>query len=123
MVFRVEISPEAFSDIDRIADYIREQGSFERAERWFNGIIDAIRSLIELPERCAVAEQSRHVNAEIRLLLYGNRNRRYKIYFAICHESRTVQVFHVRHWAMKPVGPDQMIKLVDDAGQATSPLP
>jgi plasmid stabilization system protein ParE len=49
MVFRVEISPEALADLDAIARYIRERGSFESAERWFNGIVDSIRSLAELP--------------------------------------------------------------------------
>jgi plasmid stabilization system protein ParE len=78
MVFRVEISPEALSDIDKIAAYIREQGSFESAERWFNGIIDAILSLCKLPGRCAAAEESTHFRTEVRVLLYGKRSRRYK---------------------------------------------
>jgi plasmid stabilization system protein ParE len=42
MAFRVEISPEAFRDLDTIAAFIRRRGSFESAERWFNEIIDAI---------------------------------------------------------------------------------
>jgi plasmid stabilization system protein ParE len=45
MAFRVEIAPQAFEDLDSIADYIRERSSFAVAEKWFNGIIDDIASL------------------------------------------------------------------------------
>ena len=51
MAFRVEISPQAFTDLHGIAEYIEQQGSFDRAEEWFNGIIAAIRSLEDLPSR------------------------------------------------------------------------
>ena len=33
MAFRVEISPQAFQDLDMISAYIRRRGSFESAER------------------------------------------------------------------------------------------
>jgi plasmid stabilization system protein ParE len=80
MVFRVEVSPQALADLDSIARYIRQRGSFDSAKRWFNGIIAAIRSLDLLPERCALAEESKDLETEVRLLLHGKRSRRYKIY-------------------------------------------
>jgi len=49
MVFRVEISPQAFDDLDLISAYIRQRGSFESAERWFNGILAAIQALRDTP--------------------------------------------------------------------------
>jgi plasmid stabilization system protein ParE len=51
MAFRVEISPQAFNDLDETARYIQEQSSFERAKEWFNGIIAAIRTLEVMPRR------------------------------------------------------------------------
>jgi plasmid stabilization system protein ParE len=45
MAFRVEISPRAVNDLDEIAEYIKQRGSFEQAEKWFNGIMAAIRTL------------------------------------------------------------------------------
>jgi plasmid stabilization system protein ParE len=83
MAFRVEISPRAFNDLDEIADYIKQRGSFEQAENWFNGIIAAIRTLEDLPHRCPVAEESEELGQEVRLLLYGKRNRRYRVYYAV----------------------------------------
>jgi plasmid stabilization system protein ParE len=79
MGFRVEIAPQAYADLDAIADYIEERGSFASAERWFNGIIDAIESLKAQPSRCPLAGESEELRAEVRLLLYGKRNRRYKV--------------------------------------------
>ena len=88
MASRVEIAPQAFEDLDVIAEYITRRGSVESAERWFNGIIEAIRGLENLPSRCPKAEESEALQSEIRLLLYGKRNRRYKIYFAIYEERK-----------------------------------
>jgi plasmid stabilization system protein ParE len=83
MAFRLDVSLEALADVDAIAGYILERGSSKSAAQWFNGIIDAIRSLSELPNRCPVADESEHLQREVRLLLHGKRNRRYKVYLAI----------------------------------------
>jgi hypothetical protein len=66
----------------------------------------AMKTLCDAPQRCPLAEESRHFQAEVRLLLYGKRNRRYKIYFSIHKETKTIRVFHVWHWARKPAGTD-----------------
>jgi plasmid stabilization system protein ParE len=88
MAFRVEISPRAFNDLDEIARYIKRQSSFEQAEEWFNGIIAAIRTLEDMPSRCPVADVSKELGQEVRLL------------------------FHVRHWARKSVNTDQLRELM-----------
>ena len=71
MAFRVEIAPQAWADLDAIADYIKQRGSFESAQRWFNGIIDAIAALTDMPGRCPIAEESGELGQEVHLLLYG----------------------------------------------------
>ena len=58
MAFRVEVSRRAFEDLDGIADYITKHGSFERADKWFDEIIEAIASLKQMPHRCPVADES-----------------------------------------------------------------
>ena len=120
MAFRVEISPEAFENLDTIAAYIQERGSFESAKRWFDGIIAAIRSLQDMPRRCPLAEESTELEAELHFLLHGKRNRRYKVFFSIHDESETVRVFHVRHWAMKPVETDELEDLMDESTDSRS---
>lgn len=121
MAFRVEIAPQAFEDLDAIADYIREHGSFAVSAKWFNGIIDAIASLKELPARCPIAAESEDIGQEVRLLLHGGRNRSYKIYYTVDYEtpsSGTVRVFHVRHWARKEVS--ELQDLIDDLADEAS---
>jgi plasmid stabilization system protein ParE len=114
MAFRVEISRQAFTDLDDIAEYIKQQGSFDRAEAWFNGIIAAIRTLEDSPSRCPVADESEDLEQEVHVLLYGKRNRKYRVYYSIQHKTPSkgkVSVFHVRHWARKSLSPDQLREL------------
>jgi plasmid stabilization system protein ParE len=115
MAFRVEISPRAFNDLDEIARYIKQQSSFEQAEEWFNGIVTAIRTLEDMPSRCPVADESEELGQEVRLLLCGKRNRKYKVYCSIRHRTRsagTIQVLHVRHRARKSLDIDQLRELM-----------
>ncbi len=115
MAFHVEISPRAFNDLDEIAHYIMEHGSFEQAEDWFNGIIAAIRTLEDMPHRCPIADESQEVGQEVRLLLYGKRNRKYKVYYSVRQRTPstgTVQIFHVRHWARTTLAAEQIRKLM-----------
>jgi plasmid stabilization system protein ParE len=119
MAFRVEIQPQAFDDLDRLADYIKARGSLRAAEKWFNGIIDEIASLKELPQRCPIAPESEELGQEVRVLFFGRRNRRYKVYFSITHQTPTtglVSIFHIRHWAKQPLSNEELDELVDDVG-------
>jgi plasmid stabilization system protein ParE len=117
MAFRVEISPQAFANFERISAYIRHRGSFESAEPWFNGIVAAIKTLRDASQRCPVAEESQQLQAEVRLLLYGKRNRRYKIYSAIHKATGTIRVFHVQHWAREPAGTGELDDWMDDRAE------
>ncbi len=55
---------------------------------------------------------------EVRFLLYGKANRKYQIFFAVNEKSQTVQVFHVHHWAMKPLEADELQDLMDESSDA-----
>jgi plasmid stabilization system protein ParE len=67
MAFRVEIAPQAFDDIDSIAAYITEKSSFTVAERWFNGVMDDIGSLKDMPARYPATPESEELGLEVRL--------------------------------------------------------
>jgi plasmid stabilization system protein ParE len=122
MAFRVDIAPQAFDDIDSIAAYIIAQSGLRVAEAWFNGIMSDIASLQEMPARCFKAPEAEELGCELRILLHGRRNRTYKIYFAITHDdasSGIVSVFHVRHWARKPVEMDELEELMEEIADST----
>lgn len=95
-------------DLDRISSYVGAHANSARAKRWFDEIFKAIRTLAQEPRRCPLAEESADLGGGVRRLLHGRRNRRYKIYFAIHEDTKTVQVFHVRHWALKPLEGDEL---------------
>jgi plasmid stabilization system protein ParE len=117
MAFHVEISPRAFNDLDEIARHIKQQSSFQQAEEWFNGIIAAIRTLEDMPSRCRVAVESADLGMEVRLLLHGRRNRKYRVYFSLRERTRTTgvaRVFHVRHWARTNLNTHQLRELMGD---------
>ena len=115
MAFRVEVAPQASRDLDAIATYIAKHGSFDQAQAWFNSIMGAIAALRELPNRCPVAEESEDLGGQVRLLLHGRRNRRYKVYFSIQLKTPAegiVRVFHVRHWARHRPNAGELQKLL-----------
>lgn len=70
-----------------------------------------------MPGRCPLAPEAEELGDEVRLLLHGRKNRAYKIYFKIhqkTESSGSVQVFHVRHWARKPLPNAELEELMDD---------
>ncbi len=70
-----------------------------------------------MPGRRPLAPESEALDAEVRVLLHGKRNRRYKIYFAIHSDTQTVRVFHIRHWARKPLDADELTELMENGGE------
>lgn len=120
MAFRVEIEPQAFDDLDQIANWIQLGSSFETAQKWFNGMMDAISTLREMPARCSLAPEAQELGYEVRLLLHGRRNRTYKIYFDIRYDTAAdgvVRIFHVRHWARRPLTNEEMEELTGDLAE------
>ena len=100
-VFRVQILPRAFNDLDTISAYIKAEGSFTVAERWLQRIVERIGTLAKNPNRCPIAFANESLQQPIRLLLSGSRQHAYKIYFSMSEAHGTVHVVHVRHWARK----------------------
>ena len=120
MAFLVEIAPRAYDDLDEIAGYIKRNGSFDQAQEWFNGVIAAIASLSRMPNRCPIAAESEEIGQVVRLLLYGKRNRKYKIYYSVrqaTSSSGTIQVFHVRHWARRALSSGELRELIGGSAE------
>jgi plasmid stabilization system protein ParE len=74
----------------------------DAADRWFNSIYDTIGSLEVFPERCPLAPESKSLSAEIREILRGRRQNKYRILFTVSENE--VHVLHVRHGARLALG-------------------
>lgn len=92
--YRIIIQPEAQDCIEKIHKWLKEESS-ESADKWFNGIIKAISSLENFPERCAISQEGKDIGRKVRQLLYGKRNNTYRILFVIRNDE--VHILHVRH--------------------------
>ena len=78
MAFQVEITPIAEAQIDRAYCWYRERNP-ELADRWFRGLMNAIATLQEKPQRCALAVEHEIFPEEVRQLLYGKAKNVYQV--------------------------------------------
>ena len=100
MTYRVHVTATAKAEADAAYGWLAERMS--RAADWFNGLVDAVESLAEMPARCGLARENRHFDEDVRQLLYGKRPHVYRILFVI--RGDVVYVLHVRHAARKALG-------------------
>ncbi len=91
MVFRVELTPRAKQDLNRIDRWI-DLHAFDRRAVWVDRIEHAIQSLAEFPERCPTVPSLSTGKRSVRQLFCGRHRNVYRIYFAIFGES--VRVLH-----------------------------
>ncbi len=96
MVFQVELSAHATQDIEEHYVWIQER-SPAAAERWFNGIMVAIHTLKDFPERCSKIPEQKSFTQQIRHLIY----QKHRIIFTV--QYTIVYILAVRHTAKKPL--------------------
>jgi plasmid stabilization system protein ParE len=94
--YGVIVQPRAERDIEQVYRF-RARLDRAAADRWLDGILEAIESLEEMPARCAVAPETRHVRRTVRHLVHSG----YRIIFLV--QERHVRVLTVRHAARKPL--------------------
>jgi len=80
--------------------------SVSSSARLHAGLLAAIRSLANNPERWPLADEATDLGLDLRELLYGRRRKMYRILFTI--EDQTVNVLRVRHAAQDRLSPDEI---------------
>ena len=117
MTYRVDISQPATADAENAYLWIRLE-SPEKAALWFEGLIEAVNSLKEFPERCALAPESRAFLVEVRQLLYGTRRQQYRILFGISIDPETdedvVLIYRIRHSAQRHLEGLEILGEIED---------
>ena len=99
--WNVTVELPARRDIAEAHSWLEERDP-DAADRWFNGLYDTIGSLETFPERCPLAPENKFFNEEIRQILHGRRQHKYRILFTV--GSNAVHVLHVRHGARLALG-------------------
>lgn len=117
MAFDIRLTERAGTDLDMIIGFLKEEAGTDVARVWLAGILESIRTLCEMPARCAVAPEAEEIGVEVRVLFHGKKNHPYRVYFQIRPTGATagsVQVLHVRHWARRPLTNDELDELMSD---------
>lgn len=96
MGFQIDITEPALEDAEEYVLFIRiRKKEPEAAARWFRGLVHAIYSLEELPERCPIIPEQRHFPIEIRHLQYFS----HRIIYSIDAEAQRVLIYRIYHGA------------------------
>lgn len=95
MEFLVELSAKARGDAEDLLAWLEQQSAGAAGYHWFYELEQAIESLARFPRRCAVAEEGTRFGREVRQLIYGKKNREYRILFTII-ESK-VEIIRILH--------------------------
>ncbi|MDF5728523.1 MAG: type II toxin-antitoxin system RelE/ParE family toxin [Rhizonema sp. PD38] len=96
MAFQVELSAHAAQDIEEHYVWIQERNP-AAAEKWFNGILVAIHTLKDFPQRCPKIPEQDSFTQEIRHFIY----QKHRIIFTI--QNTIVYILAARHTAKKPL--------------------
>ncbi len=107
MAFQVELSAHATQDIEEHYVWIQER-SPAAAERWFNGIMVAIHTLKDFPERCSIIPEQDSFTQEIRHLIY----QKHRIIFIV--QDTLVYILAVRHTAKKPLENEDLKEVLEN---------
>jgi plasmid stabilization system protein ParE len=104
LAFRVDITEPALADAEEYVQFIRGRKEPEAAERWLLGLVQAIYSLEESPERCAVIPEREEFSFEIRHLLYFS----HRIIFRVEKREKRVIVYRVYHGSRNSLTADEL---------------
>lgn len=103
----VIILPEAEENILAVAKWWAENRSVEQAERWYDGILDAIDSLEINPDRCPPARENAKFPYDIRELHFGlGSHPTHRVIYTVRPDS--VVVLSVRHAAQQDLAEDDL---------------
>lgn len=97
--FKVYISRTAESDIEEAYLWWSEHRSSVQANKWYGSILDSIKTLSSMPDRCPLAEEAADLGSQVRQLLFGIGGGRptHRILFQV--HDKAVHILRVVHTA------------------------
>jgi len=98
MKYKVIVTESAARELDEAYDWLAARTT-EHAPAWYNGLLDAILSLQDMPGRCPLCPNREETDRKTRQLIYGDKRDAYLILFEI--RSEEVFIWHVRHAARR----------------------
>ena len=105
MSFAVEITRTAAREVERRYDDMAAR-SKPSADKWRTGLLDAVASLDQHPERCPQAPEAEWYGEGLRELFYGKRRNTYRILFEV--RGAVVYILRVRHGRQDFLNPEEL---------------
>ena len=105
MAFQVRTTKAAELQIEAAYLWLKKRNS-AYADRWFKELMNTIASLQEKPRRCSLATENERFAEEVRQLLYGKSQNKYRILFTIREDI--VYILFVRHTAQTLLTRDEI---------------
>ncbi len=107
MIRRVLMTDRADAEMEAAYLWWAENRSKVQADKWYNALVDAINSLADNPERCAVSRENQRFGFEIRDLSFGiGRRPTHRAVFTV--RGDMVLVLTIRHLAQRELSPDDL---------------
>jgi plasmid stabilization system protein ParE len=104
MACRFSFAPKAIEDAEITHDWMAKR-SPRRAAEWYVKLFELIETLQQNPARCSLAPESDAFSEEVRQLLYGKRQKMYRILFVI--RNKVIHILRFRHAAMQFLDPEK----------------
>ena len=101
MNYTVLVMPRAEKDLNEAYEWLVERTP-QHAPEWYNGLLDAILSLSEMPMRHPFCPRRSGTDRETRQMVYGDKWHAFLILYVVRGER--VLVTHVRHGSRKQEG-------------------
>ena len=102
MIYRVDLTDEAWSKIRDQARYIAEEAQAPlNAGQWLGRILDAVETLEQWPKRCPEAVESAFFPFQVRSLNIDG----YLLLFTVDDDAGVVRVLNARHGRQLPTTP------------------
>ena len=101
--FRVYVTKAAEADIEDAYLWWSEHRSRIQANKWYGSILNSIKTLSSMPERCPIAEETNDLGIQVRQLLFGIGGGRptHRILFQT--RDKAVHVIRVLHVAQSVI--------------------
>lgn len=94
MAFRVDITDAALADAEDFVEYVRsEKSDLIGAERWWNGLLDALFSLEQHPGRGSLVVEEALRARRLRQIRYES----HRIIFDVDEPREVVRVLRIYH--------------------------
>jgi plasmid stabilization system protein ParE len=96
MAYIVSTTSRAERDLADLYIEIDAENS-SAALSWYRGLVEAILSLEEQPNRCPVTRQ----RGKLRHLLYGHKPHTYRVIYRVQEKQKRVELLHIGHAARR----------------------